>query len=90
MRAKVSATIRLQFKIRLLAAVFFAALAFIPVSASAQIAPIGARATAITIPGVPNAGSVSGTLFRGAQPNSSAFAGLQKFGVNIVVDFRRE
>jgi tyrosine-protein phosphatase SIW14 len=81
----------LQLKIRSLTLAFFAALALIAaVPSFAQIAPIGARAAAITIPGVPNAGSVTGTLFRGAQPNSSAYAGLQKLGMNIVVDFRAE
>jgi tyrosine-protein phosphatase SIW14 len=88
--AKVPANMRLQFKIRLLAVGFIAALALIPASASAQIAPIGARATVITIPGVPNAGSVTGTLFRGAQPTGDAFGSLQKLGVNIVVDLRGE
>jgi tyrosine-protein phosphatase SIW14 len=69
----------------------FAALALIAAgSVSAQIAPIWERATIISIPGVPNAGSVTPELFRGAQPNNSAFAGLQKLGVNIVVDFRGE
>jgi tyrosine-protein phosphatase SIW14 len=88
--AKVSANMRLQFKIRSLAVAFIAVLALIPAPASAQIAPIGARATVITIPGVPNAGSVTGTLFRGAQPTSDAFSSLQKLGVNIVVDLRGE
>jgi len=81
---------RLQFKIRSLAVAFLAALALIPASASGQIAPIGERATTITIPGIPNAGSITAKLFRGAQPNSSAYAGLQKLGMNIVVDFRGE
>ncbi len=90
-RAKLSANVRLQFKIRLVKVAFVAAFALSAAAPTpAQIAPIGERATSINIPGVPNAGSVTATLFRGAQPNSSAFAGLQKLGMNIVVDFRGE
>jgi len=82
---------RLQVKIRSLTVALIAAVVCIGAfPAAAQIAPISARAAAITIPGVPNAGSVTGTLFRGAQPNDSAYAGLQKLGMNIVVDFRGE
>jgi protein tyrosine phosphatase (PTP) superfamily phosphohydrolase (DUF442 family) len=82
---------RLGLKNRSLAVAFVAAVAtFGAIGASAQIAPIGARATSITIQGVPNAGSVTGNLFRGAQPNYSAYAGLQKLGMDIVVDLRYE
>ena len=63
---------------------------FAAVSTQAQIEPIRARATTITIQGVPNAGSVTSTLFRGAQPNNLAFTSLQKLGMNILVDFRGE
>jgi tyrosine-protein phosphatase SIW14 len=81
----------LRLKKRLLATGTFAAFAsFAAISTHAQIEPIGARATNITIQGVPNAGSVTSTLFRGAQPNNLAYAGLQKLGMNIVVDFRGE
>jgi hypothetical protein len=59
-------------------------------SAFAQVAPIGATGTFVAIPGVPNAGNVTGNLFRGAQPKDSAYAGLQKLGMNIVVDLRGE
>jgi tyrosine-protein phosphatase SIW14 len=81
----------LRPKILLLAMVVVAEFAsFAAISTNAQISPIGARATSITISGVPNAGSVTGTLFRGAQPTGNAFADLQKLGMNIVVDFRGE
>lgn len=81
----------LRLKNRLLAIVVVAAFAsFAAISTGAQIAPIGSRATSLTIQGVPNAGSVTGTLFRGAQPTGNAFADLQKLGMNIVVDFRGE
>src|SRR5579864_7074974 len=59
-------------------------------SVFAQVAPIGATGTFVAIPGVPNAGSVTGNLFRGAQPKDSAYAALQKLGMNIVVDLRGE
>jgi protein tyrosine/serine phosphatase len=82
---------RLKLKSRSLAVALTAGVALIgAIGTPAQIAPTGARATAMTIQGVPNAGSVAGTLFRGAQPNDSAYAGLQKLGMNIVVDFRGE
>ena len=81
----------LRPKNRLLAMITVATFAsFAAISVDAQIAPIGARATNMAIQGVPNAGSVTGTLFRGAQPTGNAFADLQKLGVNIVVDFRGE
>jgi tyrosine-protein phosphatase SIW14 len=81
----------LRLRKRSLSMAIIAAFAsFAAFSTSAQIEPIGARATSITIPGVPNAGSITPELFRGAQPNDSAFAGLQKLGMNIVVDLRGE
>jgi tyrosine-protein phosphatase SIW14 len=81
----------LRTKNHSLAIVMVAAFAsFGAIPSGAQIAPIGERATSITIPGVPNAGSITATLFRGAQPNNSAYAGLQKLGMNIVVDLRGE
>jgi tyrosine-protein phosphatase SIW14 len=81
----------LRLKKRSLAIGLVAAFAsFAAISTYAQIEPIGARASSMTIQGVPNAGSVTSTLFRGAQPNNLAYAGLQKLGMNIVVDFRGE
>jgi tyrosine-protein phosphatase SIW14 len=81
----------LRLKNRSLAVAALAAVAsFATISTPAQIAPIGARATTMTIQGVPNAGSVTGTLYRGAQPHDSAYADLQKLGMGIVVDLRGE
>jgi tyrosine-protein phosphatase SIW14 len=81
----------LRNKTRSVSLAFLSVLALIfAVPTHAQIAPVGARSTSITIQGVPNAGSVTGTLFRGAQPKDSAYADLQKLGMNIVVDFRGE
>jgi tyrosine-protein phosphatase SIW14 len=81
----------LRLKNRMLAMAIVAAFAsFAAISTGAQIAPTGERATSMSIQGVPNAGSVTGTLYRGAQPTANAFAGLQKLGMDIVVDFRGE
>jgi tyrosine-protein phosphatase SIW14 len=38
--------------------------------------------------GVSNAGEITPTLFRGAQPNAQGFEALAKLGINIVVDLR--
>jgi tyrosine-protein phosphatase SIW14 len=82
---------RLRLKNRSLAVAALAAVAsFAAVSTSAQIAPIGAPAAVMVIQGVPNAGNINGTLFRGAQPHDSAYADLQKLGMSIVVDLRGE
>jgi tyrosine-protein phosphatase SIW14 len=40
------------------------------------------------LPGVPNFGQVTPSLFRGAQPSEDGFGALAKMGVGIVVDLR--
>ncbi len=71
----------LRLKNRSLATVALAAVGlFAAFSTSAQIAPIGARATTVAIQGVPNAGSVTGTLFRGAQPHNSSICRTPEAG----------
>ena len=40
------------------------------------------------LPGLPNFGVVSNTLFRGAQPRDSGYDELKKQGIDIVVSFR--
>lgn len=42
----------------------------------------------ISIPGVPNAGKISGALFRGGQPKAAAFEQLKQLGVTTVVNLR--
>lgn len=42
------------------------------------------------LPGLPNFGKVSDTLFRGAQPKSTGYAELKKQGFEIVVSFRED
>jgi tyrosine-protein phosphatase SIW14 len=42
----------------------------------------------LTIKGVANAGEVTPTLFRGAQPTTQGFETLARMGINIVVDMR--
>ena len=64
--------------------------AFGAIGTSAQIAPVGAPATILSIQGVPNAGSIASNFFRGAQPHDSSYADLQKLGMNIIVDLRDE
>jgi|HubBroStandDraft_6_1064221.scaffolds.fasta_scaffold240173_1 tyrosine-protein phosphatase SIW14 len=78
-------------KTRTFAVAFIAAIVLFSSGATrAQIGPIGEPAKIIRIPGVVNAGSVTATLFRGAQPHSSAYKDLQKYGMDIVVDLRYE
>ncbi len=40
------------------------------------------------LPGLPNFGQISDTLFRGAQPKDAGYAELKKQGMEIVVSFR--
>ena len=42
------------------------------------------------LPGLPNFGRVTGSLFRGAQPSSAGFNSLRDIGVSVVVNFRDE
>ncbi len=42
----------------------------------------------IELPGVPNFGKVSATLYRGGQPSKDGFAELKNLGVQIVVNLR--
>lgn len=44
----------------------------------------------ISIPGIPNAGKISESLFRGAQPQLSHLSELKKLGVTTIVDLRSE
>src|SRR5271156_1781451 len=49
-----------------------------------------AIAQKISLPGISNAGKVSETLFRGAQPDLSHLDELEKLGITTIVDLRRE
>jgi len=42
----------------------------------------------ISLAGVPNAGEVTPSLYRGAQPTSDGYRELRKMGIDIVVDLR--
>jgi tyrosine-protein phosphatase SIW14 len=42
----------------------------------------------LVLPGIPNAGKVSDSLYRGSQPNAAGYQQLQRLGVSIVVDLR--
>ncbi len=45
-------------------------------------------ARTLAVPGVPNLGEVSSTLYRGAQPTQQGFQKLAEMGISIVVDLR--
>ena len=70
-------------------------LAAIPVSAPSQnnssptISPIP-LGEKLKLSGVPNAGKINDSLFRGAQPRSEGIAELKKLGITTVVDLRGE
>src|SRR4030088_3309936 len=42
----------------------------------------------LAVPGVPNLGEVSSSLYRGAQPTQEGFKKLAEMGIGIVVDLR--
>jgi tyrosine-protein phosphatase SIW14 len=42
----------------------------------------------LTLKGVPNAGEVTPTLYRGGQPSAQGFEALARMGIDIVVDLR--
>lgn len=47
-------------------------------------------ASKISLPGISNAGKISDSLFRGAQPHLSNLGELKKFGITTIVDLRSE
>jgi tyrosine-protein phosphatase SIW14 len=47
-----------------------------------------AYARRLSLPGVPNAGEVTSSLYRGAQPTSDGYRELQQMGVELVIDLR--
>jgi tyrosine-protein phosphatase SIW14 len=49
-----------------------------------------AFAKKLSIPGIPNAGKVSDSLFRGAQPEMDSLEELKKIGITTIVDLRSE
>ena len=53
-------------------------------------ASFGAPAEKLKLAGVPNAGKVSETLLRGAQPSGQGLTELKKLGVTTIIDLRRE
>ena len=46
------------------------------------------RPPAPALPGLPNFGRVTDTLYRGGQPTPEGYLSLQRLGIQIVVDFR--
>lgn len=51
-------------------------------------APAAVFARKISVPGIPNAGKISETLFRGAQPTATGLAQLKQLGVTTIVNLR--
>jgi tyrosine-protein phosphatase SIW14 len=51
-------------------------------------ASFGAPAEKLKIAGVPNAGKINDSLYRGAQPSAQGLAELKKLGVTTIVDLR--
>ena len=49
--------------------------------------PLGEK---LKLPGLPNAGKINGSLFRGAQPHTEGFQQLKSLGVTTIVDLRGE
>ena len=68
---------------------FVAQLASAPVSSAApdprSVLTFGEK---LKVRGIPNAGKVSDTLYRGAQPRAAGYQRLKDLGVSIVVDLR--
>lgn len=64
----------------------------VPLWQSSLLAPSSSPVVAqkISLQGVPNAGKVSDSLFRGAQPDLSNLNELRKLGVTTIVDLRSE
>jgi tyrosine-protein phosphatase SIW14 len=84
---------------KILAAVAFSfALAFFSLTAlsrhrsvsSGETLSANIPVTRIQLAGVPNAGEVTSSLYRGAQPTPDGFHSLAASGIAIVVDFRDE
>jgi tyrosine-protein phosphatase SIW14 len=64
----------------------------VPFRQSTSLSPSSSPPIAqkISLPGIPNAGKVSDSLFRGAQPHLSNLAELKKIGITTIVDLRAE
>ncbi|HUL15247.1 MAG TPA: hypothetical protein VLV88_04565 [Terriglobales bacterium] len=82
---------------KLLAALFVALLVSSPRVSFAQDAASSATPVLparfgekIAVPGLVNAGKISDSLFRGAQPRREAFVQLKQMGITMIVDLRAE
>lgn len=59
-------------------------------TSTASVDSAHAVAQKISLPGVSNAGKISDSLYRGAQPNLAHLNELKKLGVTTIVDLRSE
>jgi len=77
------------------ALIFLSLLAALPISTTFQNnspstispVPLGEK---LKLPGVPNAGKINDSLFRGAQLRTEGFEQLKKLGITTIVDLRGE
>jgi len=77
------------------ALIFLSLLAALPISTTSQNnssptispVPLGEK---LKLPGVPNAGKINDSLFRGAQLRTEGFEQLKKLGITTIVDLRGE
>ncbi|HKV60521.1 MAG TPA: hypothetical protein VJO16_01295 [Candidatus Acidoferrum sp.] len=61
-----------------------------PPPAAAPAFPQPARGEKLRISGIPNAGKISDSLYRGAQPREAGFSELKLLGITTIVDLRGE
>jgi tyrosine-protein phosphatase SIW14 len=63
-----------------------------PSEASAPASPTErwAFGKKLQLPGIPNAGKINDSLYRGAQPQESGLSELKKLGITTIVDLRGE
>jgi protein tyrosine phosphatase (PTP) superfamily phosphohydrolase (DUF442 family) len=74
---------------------FLSLLSVVPLSARPQnnspatLSPVP-RGEKLKLPGIPNAGKINDSLFRGAQPHAEGFEQLKKLGITTIIDLRGE
>jgi len=59
-------------------------------ASTVSVSPAHVVGQKISVPGVSNAGKISDSLYRGAQPNLAHLGELKKLGVTTIVDLRSE
>jgi tyrosine-protein phosphatase SIW14 len=83
----------MKHALSLLSLFFLLALALLAQSDSAvSAAPVQrpSYGQKVFIPGIPNAGRITESLYRGAQPRKEGFTELRKLGITTIIDLRSE